>query len=93
MSVLTGFDWWLRFRGTAQDGKAVQILYDYAGAPDVSNPKYIGAARSGFAETDSAWRITRFDYDGNDQVEAQFESNPNVKWSERASTPYNQKQP
>ena len=93
MSVLTGFDWWLRFRGTAQDGKAVQVLYDYAGAPDISNPRYIGVALSGVAQDFGGWRITRFSYDGNDQVDAQVESNPNVKWSERASTPYNQTQP
>jgi len=93
MSVLNGRDWWARFRGTAADGKATQTLFDYAGAPTISDPKYVGVARSGYAQTDKAWRITRFDYNGNNQVEAEYESNPNVKWSERAITPYNQKQP
>lgn len=93
MSVLTGFDYWSRFRGTAADGKAIQILYDYAGAPGISNPKYIGIARSGIAEDFPGWWITRLDYNGNDQVDHQIESNPNVKWSERAITAYNQEQP
>lgn len=90
MSAVTPFDWWTKNRGTAFEGRRVQVLYDYDVRTD-SQPVYVGMSLAGALEADEAWFISNFTYDGSGRIISWFTSNNNVRWTTRAAGPYNAK--